>query len=74
MKLSSFLVIVQPLLHVNVAPQELLNRTALETQKLELMTEVSSLKLKLSTVERDHRGNEVEHLPRNVGCKKKHAF
>uniref|UniRef100_A0AAX7UMY1 SAM domain-containing protein n=1 Tax=Astatotilapia calliptera TaxID=8154 RepID=A0AAX7UMY1_ASTCA len=45
--------------------QELLNRTALETQKLELMTEVSSLKLKLSTVERDHRGNEVEHLPRN---------
>uniref|UniRef100_A0AAX7V2H3 SAM domain-containing protein n=1 Tax=Astatotilapia calliptera TaxID=8154 RepID=A0AAX7V2H3_ASTCA len=47
--------------------QELLNRTALETQKLELMTEVSSLKLKLSTVERDHRGNEVEHLPRNVG-------
>uniref|UniRef100_A0A669DWV6 PPFIA binding protein 1a n=1 Tax=Oreochromis niloticus TaxID=8128 RepID=A0A669DWV6_ORENI len=35
--------------------QELLNRTALETQKLELMTEVSSLKLKLSTVERDHR-------------------
>uniref|UniRef100_A0A669EVV0 PPFIA binding protein 1a n=1 Tax=Oreochromis niloticus TaxID=8128 RepID=A0A669EVV0_ORENI len=38
--------------------QELLNRTALETQKLELMTEVSSLKLKLSTVERDHRGNE----------------
>uniref|UniRef100_I3ITR3 PPFIA binding protein 1a n=1 Tax=Oreochromis niloticus TaxID=8128 RepID=I3ITR3_ORENI len=46
--------------------QELLNRTALETQKLELMTEVSSLKLKLSTVERDHRGNEVEHLPQNV--------
>uniref|UniRef100_A0A3P8Q9J7 SAM domain-containing protein n=1 Tax=Astatotilapia calliptera TaxID=8154 RepID=A0A3P8Q9J7_ASTCA len=54
--------------------QELLNRTALETQKLELMTEVSSLKLKLSTVERDHRGNEVEHLPRNVGCKKKHGL
>ncbi|XP_047431235.1 liprin-beta-1 isoform X2 [Mugil cephalus] len=38
--------------------QELLNRTALETQKLELMTEVSSLKLKLTAVERDHRGNE----------------
>ncbi|XP_014324585.1 liprin-beta-1-like isoform X1 [Xiphophorus maculatus] len=38
--------------------QELLNRTALETQKLELMTEVSSLKLKLATLERDHRGNE----------------
>ncbi|XP_015231638.1 PREDICTED: liprin-beta-1-like isoform X1 [Cyprinodon variegatus] len=38
--------------------QELLNRTALETQKLELMTEVSSLKLKLTALERDHRGNE----------------
>ncbi|XP_039996124.1 liprin-beta-1 isoform X2 [Xiphias gladius] len=38
--------------------QELLNRTALETQKLELMTEVSSLKLKLTAVERDHRENE----------------
>uniref|UniRef100_A0A3B4BHJ9 Liprin-beta-1/2 coiled-coil domain-containing protein n=1 Tax=Periophthalmus magnuspinnatus TaxID=409849 RepID=A0A3B4BHJ9_9GOBI len=38
--------------------QELLNRSALETQKLELMTEVSSLKLKLSAVERDHRDSE----------------
>ncbi|XP_029018717.1 liprin-beta-1-like [Betta splendens] len=38
--------------------QELVNRTALETQKLELMTEVSSLKLKLSAVERDHRDTE----------------
>ncbi|XP_035529498.1 liprin-beta-1 isoform X2 [Morone saxatilis] len=38
--------------------QELLNRSALETQKLELMTEVSSLKLKLTAVERDHRENE----------------
>ncbi|XP_067346402.1 liprin-beta-1 isoform X2 [Channa argus] len=38
--------------------QELVNRTALETQKLELMTEVSSLKLKLTAVERDHRDNE----------------
>ncbi|XP_068995953.1 liprin-beta-1-like [Embiotoca jacksoni] len=37
---------------------ELGNRTALETQKLELMSEVSSLKLKLTAVERDHRGNE----------------
>ncbi|XP_034433804.1 liprin-beta-1-like isoform X4 [Hippoglossus hippoglossus] len=37
---------------------ELLNRSALETQKLELMTEVSSLKLKLTTVERDHRDHE----------------
>ncbi|XP_017267101.1 liprin-beta-1 [Kryptolebias marmoratus] len=38
--------------------QELLNRTALETQKLELMTELSSLKLKLTALERDHRGKE----------------
>ncbi|KAK2859178.1 hypothetical protein Q5P01_003798 [Channa striata] len=37
--------------------QELVNRTALETQKLELMTEVSSLKLKLTAVEQDHRDN-----------------
>ncbi|XP_019132468.2 liprin-beta-1 isoform X3 [Larimichthys crocea] len=40
--------------------QELLNRSTLETQKLELMTEVSSLKLKLTAVERDHRDNEEE--------------
>uniref|UniRef100_A0A669C1G7 PPFIA binding protein 1a n=1 Tax=Oreochromis niloticus TaxID=8128 RepID=A0A669C1G7_ORENI len=46
--------------------QELLNRTALETQKLELMTEVSSLKLKLSTVERDHRGNEFCFPPQGL--------
>ncbi|XP_031714876.1 liprin-beta-1-like isoform X2 [Anarrhichthys ocellatus] len=38
--------------------QELLKRTTLETQKLELMTEVSSLKLMLTAVERDHRDNE----------------
>uniref|UniRef100_A0A8C3B3V9 PPFIA binding protein 1 n=1 Tax=Cyclopterus lumpus TaxID=8103 RepID=A0A8C3B3V9_CYCLU len=38
--------------------QELSNRTTLETQKLELMTEVSSLRLKLTAVERDHRDNE----------------
>ncbi|KAM6895678.1 liprin-beta-1-like [Xenentodon cancila] len=37
---------------------ELVNRTALETQKLELMTEVSSLKLKLTALEKDHEGNE----------------
>lgn len=40
-----------------------MTRTALETQKLELMTEVSSLKLKLSAVERDHGDNEVDSLP-----------
>lgn len=33
--------------------QELLCRTALETQKLELMSEVSNLKLKLNTMEKD---------------------
>ncbi|KAJ8245721.1 hypothetical protein GJAV_G00273780 [Gymnothorax javanicus] len=33
--------------------QELLSRTALETQKLELMAEVSSLKLKLTAVDKD---------------------
>lgn len=48
---------------VCLVPQELLNRTALETQKLELMTEVSSLKLKLTAVERDHRDNEVDPYP-----------
>ncbi|XP_053719085.1 liprin-beta-1 isoform X1 [Synchiropus splendidus] len=38
--------------------KELLTRTALESQKLELLTEVSGLKLKLSAVERDHRDKE----------------
>ncbi|XP_054609543.1 liprin-beta-1-like isoform X2 [Dunckerocampus dactyliophorus] len=38
--------------------KELLTRSALEAQKLELLTEVSSLKLKLSTVERDHSDHE----------------
>uniref|UniRef100_A0A7N8Y7S6 PPFIA binding protein 1b n=1 Tax=Mastacembelus armatus TaxID=205130 RepID=A0A7N8Y7S6_9TELE len=33
--------------------QELLCRSALETQKLELMSEVSNLKLKLNTIEKD---------------------
>lgn len=33
--------------------QELLCRSALETQKLELMSEVSNLKLKLNTMEKD---------------------
>ncbi|XP_029317832.1 liprin-beta-1 isoform X2 [Cottoperca gobio] len=40
---------------------ELLKRSTLETQKLELMSEVSSLKLKLTAVERDHRDNEGLH-------------
>ncbi|XP_077193992.1 liprin-beta-1 isoform X1 [Paroedura picta] len=33
--------------------QELLSRTSLETQKLDLMTELSNLKLKLTSVEKD---------------------
>ncbi|XP_062373574.1 liprin-beta-1 isoform X3 [Sardina pilchardus] len=41
--------------------QELVGRSTLETQKLELMTEVSSLKLKLTAVERDHRETEALH-------------
>ncbi len=49
-----------------VVSQELLNRSALETQKLELMTEVSSLKLKLTAVERDHRDNEVQPCPEHA--------
>ncbi|KAM6984730.1 liprin-beta-1-like [Aplochiton taeniatus] len=38
--------------------QELLTRSTLETQKLELMTEVSSLKLRLTSVERECRDSE----------------
>ncbi|KAG7264548.1 hypothetical protein CRUP_013795, partial [Coryphaenoides rupestris] len=38
--------------------QELSNRTTLETQKTELMTEVSSLKAKLAEVERDCKDAE----------------
>uniref|UniRef100_A0AAQ4QCY4 SAM domain-containing protein n=1 Tax=Gasterosteus aculeatus aculeatus TaxID=481459 RepID=A0AAQ4QCY4_GASAC len=38
--------------------QELSNRTALETQKLELISEVSTLKLQLTAAERDRRDNE----------------
>lgn len=34
-------------------PQELLCRSALETQKLDLMTEISTLKLKLGAMEKD---------------------
>lgn len=59
------LLVSATLLTDHADPQELFNRTALETQKLELMTEVSSLKLKLTALERDHRGNEV-HPPPNV--------
>ncbi|XP_068442789.1 liprin-beta-1 isoform X2 [Clinocottus analis] len=41
--------------------QELLNRSTLETQKLELLAEVSSLRLKLTAVDRDHRDSEGLH-------------
>uniref|UniRef100_A0A2K5S8Z3 PPFIA binding protein 2 n=1 Tax=Cebus imitator TaxID=2715852 RepID=A0A2K5S8Z3_CEBIM len=39
-------------------PQELLSRTSLETQKLDLMTEVSELKLKLVGMEKEQREQE----------------
>lgn len=42
-----------------LVPQELLNRSALETQKLELLSEVSSLKLKLAALDRDHQDGKV---------------
>nr|XP_058161776.1 liprin-beta-2 isoform X2 [Dasypus novemcinctus] len=38
--------------------QELLSRTSLETQKLDLMTEVSDLKLKLVSMEKEQREQE----------------
>ncbi|KAJ8007080.1 hypothetical protein DPEC_G00113850 [Dallia pectoralis] len=38
--------------------EELLSKSSMETQKLELMTEVSSLRRKLTTVERDCRDQE----------------
>uniref|UniRef100_A0AAY4CVR8 SAM domain-containing protein n=1 Tax=Denticeps clupeoides TaxID=299321 RepID=A0AAY4CVR8_9TELE len=38
--------------------QELLSRSALETQKLELLNEVSSLKMILSSVEKERKDNE----------------
>ncbi|KAF6105593.1 PPFIA binding protein 2 [Phyllostomus discolor] len=39
-------------------PKELLSRTSLETQKLDLMTEVSELKLKLVGMEKEQREQE----------------
>ncbi|XP_056113546.1 liprin-beta-1 isoform X2 [Rhinichthys klamathensis goyatoka] len=40
--------------------QELLSRSALEAEKLEMLTEISSLKLKLAAAEGDCRESEVE--------------
>ncbi|MCJ8743410.1 hypothetical protein PDJAM_G00093650 [Pangasius djambal] len=39
--------------------QELLSRSTLETQKLELLTEVSSLKLRLTTADRENKESEA---------------
>ncbi|KAM5169929.1 liprin-beta-1 [Mantella aurantiaca] len=41
--------------------QELLSRTSLETQKLDLMAEISTLKLKLTAVEKDRSDFEGTH-------------
>uniref|UniRef100_A0A8C2IBI3 PPFIA binding protein 1a n=1 Tax=Cyprinus carpio TaxID=7962 RepID=A0A8C2IBI3_CYPCA len=46
--------------------QELLSRSALETEKLELLTEVSSLKLKLAAAEGDCRESEVRKFFRFI--------
>ncbi|XP_043938648.1 liprin-beta-1 [Protopterus annectens] len=51
--------------------QELLSRTSLETQKLDLMTEISNLKLKLTAVEKDYvdyeeRFKDTEGLIREI--------
>lgn len=41
------------ILFLFILNQELLSRTTLETQKLDLMAEISTLKLKLTSVEKD---------------------
>ncbi|XP_044137374.1 liprin-beta-1 isoform X16 [Bufo gargarizans] len=41
--------------------QELLSRTSLETQKLDLMAEISTLKLKLTAVEKDRSDHEERY-------------
>ncbi|NWU91934.1 LIPB1 protein, partial [Upupa epops] len=51
--------------------QELLSRTSLETQKLDLMAEISTLKLKLTSVEKDRldyedRFRDTEDLIREI--------
>lgn len=43
-----------------VFPQELMSRTSLETQKLDLMDEVSSLKLKLVSMEETHSDTQPQ--------------
>lgn len=46
--------------------QELLSRTSLETQKLDLMTEVSELKLKLVGMEKEQRDQEEKQRKAEV--------
>ena len=46
--------------------QELLSRTSLETQKLDLMTEVSELKLKLVGMEKEQREQEEKQKKAEV--------
>ncbi|XP_060784281.1 liprin-beta-2b isoform X3 [Neoarius graeffei] len=48
--------------------QELLNRTSLETQKLDLMDEVSYLKLKLVSMEEDHNHTERDDKQHKAEC------
>lgn len=49
-----------------VSLQELLSRTSLETQKLDLMTEVSELKLKLVGMEKEQREQEEKQRKAEV--------
>lgn len=46
--------------------QELLSRTSLETQKLDLMTEVSELKLKLVGMEKEQKEQEEKQRKAEV--------
>ncbi|MCJ8734414.1 hypothetical protein PDJAM_G00235120 [Pangasius djambal] len=48
--------------------QELLNRTSLETQKLDLMDEVSYLKLKLVSMEEDHNHTDRDDKQHKAEC------
>ena len=48
--------------------QELLTHTSLETHKLDLMAEVSSLRLKLAAAEKDKRELEDRCRAAQVGC------
>lgn len=61
---------------LNVPPdvQELLSRTSLETQKLELMAEVSSLKLKLTASEKDRLDYDGRLRDGEVGAPTRRMF